>query len=220
MDNKHYRKKKMIMIVTRVPPFDRYSGGRTYILDFIKQMKKAGFQIEVLSLRQSKRSLYFIPAWFWVLCNIHIMNYSTINRIAIRNKTYLDIIMSTLIGSIYYFISKSKKSKYLSDSSKLLKRLNIILGDVITSFDEKKIGRGDLMTPEEIDFFKKIYSKIKPNVVVANYVWLAKIFDEMHDNRLKVILTHDVIFKRVESERKMGQQWHNPYWNRDREANE
>ncbi|MBO8130502.1 MAG: glycosyltransferase family 4 protein [Candidatus Marinimicrobia bacterium] len=76
-------------------------------------------------------------------------------------------------------------------------------------------GDRRVLNGREIDFVRRVIRKHRPQIVVADHTWMANIFDSDFTECLKVILTHDILFKRRRSFWSIGMESDCEVWDKD-----
>jgi len=136
----------------------------------------------------------------------------------IRLKSLQDLITLPL-GIAYNLISENKRQrfvdKFTSFATIFLKKTGKSLAKIVDTPSMKNHPATSL----ECRYIKHRIERSKPSVVIANYAWLAQIFDTFNDDLsvLKVVLAHDVIHQRTASAEKLRIQWGNFRWTREKE---
>ena len=211
-----------IQIYTRILPGDNFTGAKVYLLSLLEFLSKAGFEIELIAIGSSpggRSPVYKITSKINEYCSLYVRGNIIIKIFLFRFVDLSDFFFTPLAILFYLipeflrqplilkFDSFFKKNKvFISKQSKFLKK--------ITKFDQ-------ILYQKEIKFVKKSLNRFRPDVVIANYVWLADIFDLIPKERkiLKVLLAHEVIHKRIESALKNKIKMNYSDWNKERETN-
>jgi glycosyltransferase involved in cell wall biosynthesis len=211
-----------VMFVSRVIPVENSTGARTYVIDLLKYLKRNGCHIELVMVDTSpgRRSPVFkISPEVYKLGRVSVRNNHRLGRFLFRYTSILDLILSP-IGIIYYLIHSKKREKILELCYEIAN-----LGSRLSKRDARNFSNlpfidDTLANQEEIDFVNYRFNVFKPDVVLLNYVWLSPILDHLLDyhSSLKVIITHDVLHKRIESAKQFNISWTFSDWNRERES--
>ncbi|SRR5579883_666008 len=199
-----------VQIVSRDIPVENTGGNATYILDFMHYLRQAGCEIEYIllnSLSNGREPWYILPPMLASLAKVSVKDNFQVGRVLIQFNLLPIWLTKLLLRQAYnLLLPKTLKDIYRSARDKRRQ----ISDNVATpkAWD-------DLATPEELAFVNSQVVRFQPNVVVVNYAWLSNVFDGFISNEsvLKVILTHDILHKRVANFRKMGiapdiSEWH------------
>jgi glycosyltransferase involved in cell wall biosynthesis len=209
------------------------NGSDAYVLDFIKYLRKLGCEIEYISLQpylNGQRPWYVIPATLKALGNISVLNNFRINRILFRYNSLSDWVKEPL-KVIYYRLPQSIQ-KVLS------KIVNVVRNKPRQHQIEDKLPNWKelLLNSHKVNYVNFQIQKFQPDVVILNYVFLANAFNsflnqdlckaplfkggwgDRNNNILKVILTHDVFYKRIASFQEIGVSVEGGSWNSEIEA--
>ncbi|MDF5720853.1 MAG: glycosyltransferase family 4 protein [Rhizonema sp. PD37] len=203
-----------VQIVSRGLPIENTFGGSAYILDFMRYLQQADCEIEYVLLNSSPNGTipwYIIPTYLAALANVSVQNNLQIGRILLRFNSLSEWLTAPLLLLYNRLIPEKLKDFYRSARDERKKKLGHAIA--LQPWDT-------LVTPKELAFVNSRLVRFKPNVVVANYAWLGSVFDasSFDESVLKVILTHDILHKRVADFRRMGETSELSDWNWDNES--
>jgi Glycosyl transferases group 1 len=203
-----------IQFVSRNIPIENLVGNATYILDFIRYLRQAGCEIEFLVLDSSPNGRipwYVISPTLARIAHVSVKDNLRVGRVLLRFKSLSNWIIE-LLRLAYDRLPEILKNIYRSARDKRQQMPTWYMVDS-QIWDV-------LVTPEEVNFASSRFVKFKPDVVIANYVFLANILDSpyLDETVLKVILTHDVRHQRTAHFNKLGVTSFESNWNRETEA--
>jgi glycosyltransferase involved in cell wall biosynthesis len=206
-----------VQIISRYFPFENTDGSNAYVLDFMRYLRQADCEIEFVCLDSlpNKQFPWFVISSLWgTLANVQIRNNCRFNCVFLRFNSLSNWIAAP-IRLIYYQLPHDLRSIYISQIKKIIRKFyhSSITKQQIsyeqqpsTTISYVQDWKKLLPNPEEIAFAKTQFDRFKPDVVVANYAYLANILDALSINEtiLKVILTHDVRHQRTAHLNKIG----------------
>lgn len=207
-----------VQIVSRGIPIENTFGSCTYTLDFMRYLRQAGYEIEFIDLLNSSLILngetpwYIIPPTLAALANVSVKDNLRIGRVLLRLKSLPKWLIKQPLRQTYnLLLPETLKNIYRSATDKRQKTREHVVAP--EPWDA-------LVTQKEVAFVNSRFVKFKPNVVIANYAWLGSIFDNLtlNESVLKVILTHDILHKRVATFKKIGLSSELSDWDWDKEA--
>lgn len=204
-----------ILIVSREIPLENTIGSATYILNFLSYLRQVGFQIKYIIPNPSP-SLHVKAPWcvispnFFKLANISVKNNLRIGRLLLRFNSISDWVIESL-RLIYDRLPEALKNMYRSArEQRQLTPLYLVTSNVWDA---------PIMS-EESDFINSQFIRFKPDVVIANYAFLANVleFPVLDKNVVKAILTHDVRHQKGDRFQQLGLTSFETCWNRERET--
>ncbi|MBO3460911.1 glycosyltransferase family 4 protein [Aetokthonos hydrillicola Thurmond2011] len=203
-----------IQIVSRDIPIENTIGNATYILDFMRYLRKAGCKIEFVFLNSSPNGRfpwYIIPPAIAELANVSAKDNLRIGRILVRFNP-LSNLVAELLRPIYNQLPKMLKNIYRSYRDRRQEKPIYKYGVSSQPWDT-------LASLEEISFANLRFVKFKPDVVVVNYAFLSDILCShfLNEKVLKVILTHDVRSQRSAHFKKLNFSTFESYWSVEQE---
>lgn len=181
------RHQRNIVIIARYLPASNNDGSATYMLDIVRNLSNHGFHIDYLYLGQLGISL-LDPA---------SIQYYTIKPITGFLYRRILINYSVKAWLIFGYLRLPNFIKNIYRSLKIwLKQKNI------AGVSSNKIK--NLISNAEQFFIKTHLDQLKPDIVIADYIWLADGLELLSSNSktLKVLLAHDVVHQRLEAFRK------------------
>ncbi|BAY34809.1 group 1 glycosyl transferase [Nostoc carneum NIES-2107] len=203
-----------IQIISRDIPVENRFGSAAYIIDFLSYLQKLGYQIELTvinSLADNKTPWQIIPPNLARLANVSVKDNLRIGRILLRFNSLSDWIVAPLRLAYNHLLPEKLKNIYRSARNKAQAARSNIKSSSIW---------GHPIKPEEIDFANTRFVKFKPDVVIANYVFLADVLDSLYldETVLKVILTHDIRHQRTVDFNNFGVRAFELVWTREKES--
>jgi glycosyltransferase involved in cell wall biosynthesis len=210
---KYIQRPIKVQIVSREIPVENTIGNATYILNFLRYLRQAGCEIEYIipnSSPNGKAPWCVISPTLFKLANLSVKDNLKIGRLLLRFNSFSDWFIE-LLRLIYDKLPETLKNMYRSArEQRQLTPLYAVASDV---WNAPIMG-------EESDFIRSQFIRFKPDVVIANYAFLANVLDSpvLDKNVVKVILTHDVRHQRGAQFKKLGLASSEPYWNRERET--
>jgi glycosyltransferase involved in cell wall biosynthesis len=210
-----------ILFVTRVIPIGNSTGARSYVLSFLSYLKSNGFNIELACIDSSpggRSPILILPAALKNFCGLSFRDQTRFNRIVFRLKSFKDL-MAMPLGIAYQMLSEKKRHIFVDWSSALVSRFLKRTGNGSAAVEYMPSIKNHPATPEECQFVRKRIDKFKPDIVIVNYAWLAKVFDGVNLGPpiLKIVLAHDVIHQRFANAEKAGIQWGDYSWTSENE---
>lgn len=211
-----------ILFVSRVIPVENSTGARTYVIDLLKYLNGSGCEIELAIIDPSpgRRSPIFqISPLVSKLARTHVRNNFRVGRFLFRYTSFLDFIIAPF-GMIYYLFPRKVREKLAAWCYQIINEISGLLAGKALKISNTPLINDSLINQNEIDFVEFRRKMFQPDVVLLNYVWLSPLFDYFkdHDSVLKVILTHDLIHKRIESAKHLNIPWTFSDWNREKES--
>ncbi len=210
---KYIQRPIKVQIVSREIPVENTIGNATYILNFLGYLRQEGCKIEYIipnSSPNGKAPWYVISPTLSRLANLWVKDNLRISRLLLRFNSLLDWFIESL-RLIYDRFPETLKNMYRSarEQRQLMPLYAVASG----------VWNAPIM-PEERAFINSQFIRFKPDVVIANYAFLANVLDSpvLDKNVVKVILTHDVRHQRGAQFKKLGLASSEPYWNRERET--
>ncbi|MFQ4140947.1 glycosyltransferase family 4 protein [Chlorogloeopsis sp. ULAP02] len=207
--NRHIK----IQFISRDVPVENTAGNATYLLDFMRYLRQAGYEIEYVLTNSSpngRTPWYIIPPTLATLANVSVKNNLKIGRLLLRFNSLSDWLIE-LVRLAYDRLPEKLKNIYRSARNKRqIKPLYVI-----------STQKWDILaTPEEVAFTGSQFARFKPDVVVVNYAWLSDVFDVISADLsiLKVILTHDILHRRVADLKQIGAHIDISEWDRNKEV--
>jgi glycosyltransferase involved in cell wall biosynthesis len=199
-----------IQIISRSIPAENTDGSNAYMLDFLSYLRKSGCEVQYISIESSPNKQlpwFVISSSLKIFANVQVRNNWQLGHILLRFNLLSNWITAP-IRLIYYQVPQNIRSIYTFRFIKVIKNIynlrtikkqEISKQEANTTIYNAKNWRKLIATPEEISFAKTKFDKFKPDVVVANYVYLANILDALSidETILKVILTHDLFHQRT-----------------------
>jgi glycosyltransferase involved in cell wall biosynthesis len=192
-------KKIKLQFFSRDVPVLNYFGSGSIVMSFLSYLNKKSFEIEYVLLDPvfaKPVPILRFPAFFKLKC----MDVRTVGRYLIdfRVKRLLNYIYFSLLDkssvNIKNILKRSRSFYYQLDKKPRVKNIPVSLKIMDSYLDQK-----------ELDFARSTFIDYKPDVVIANYAWVAGVFDVFPLNHyMKVVLTHDVLYKRFQSYREKG----------------
>lgn len=209
-----------LQIVGRYLPVGLPYGGCTYVEDFLRYLRQEGFEIECILLDPSPggdKPWYVVPSVIEEFVTISARNNLRFGSILFRLRPLLAYCIAALPRLVYNSVLP-ERIKNIYRSAK--KRRQQIYGHGATTTDTQRQGWDTLATPEEIAFARAQFARFKPDVVIANYAWLGGVLDVLPPDEavLKVILTHDLLHRRVTGFEKVGVDSHHSNWDWEKES--
>lgn len=189
-----------VQIVSRYVPAENVVGHYTYLLDFMRYLRHADCKLELVALDPLFGDAT-IPPEVQEIADVYVRKLPQMEsktsegRLLSRCKTLLRPFYMRLPGQYLYI---ARKIFYWLRGKEIYEAKN---------WDA-------LPTNEEMKFAKIRFETFQPDVVIANYTFLGRVLDLFSDNKriLKVILTWDIRYQRVESYRKGGYQPDDSNW--------
>ncbi|MEB3219538.1 MAG: glycosyltransferase [Nostocales cyanobacterium 94392] len=211
-------KKIKIQIISRTFPLKNNAGRDAYILDFVNYLRQVNCEVEYVSINPSATDKYpwcIIPSTLGKPRNVRVRNNLQIGRILLRFNVLSDWIAGPL-RLIFHKLPQRLKNIFRLTIQKFKKKSNQLINKTQNLRDWQDV----LATSEEIAFAKTQIDRFKPDVIVVNYIYLAKILDilESDKNILKAILTHDVFHQRNALFQKIGVVMGDGNWNLEAET--
>lgn len=211
-----------VMFVSRVIPVENSTGARTYVIHLLKYLNTSGCNIELVIIDTSpgRRSPIFqISPVVSKLARVHVRDNIRFGRFLFRYTSFLDFIIAPF-GIIFYLISREEREKVLGWCYKIADMIPRFLKSKALNMSTSPLINDALANRKEIDFVESRFNTFQPDIVLLNYVWLSPIFDHLldDDSILKVILTHDVIHKRIDSAKQFNIPWTFSNWNCEKES--
>lgn len=208
------KKNIKIQIISRNIPVENTIGNATYILDFIRYLRRSGCKIEYILLNSSpngKTPWYVIPPSLAALTKVSARDNIRIGRILLRFNSLLEWLIAPLHLAYNVLLPETLKNIYRSARDERQKmRAHAIAPQLWDT----------LATSEEVAFASSQFAKFKPDVVIANYAFLGNVLDSpcLKETVLKVILTHDVRHHRTAHFKKLGITSFESNWSRETET--
>lgn len=204
-----------IQIVESGIPVENTAGNSTYLLDFIDYLCQVGFEVEYVVLKVSpngKIPWCIIPSRIRSITSVVARSNLRIGGVLLRFNSLSDWAIAPLRLAYIRLLPKKLKSIYYSAKKELQQRRGYYQ---VTP----QAGTG-FPTPEEVAFASIQFVRFKPDVVVVNYAVLGSVLDAIPSSEpvLKVILTHDILYKRFANLRKIGLVPELLEWDWDQEA--
>lgn len=198
-----------VQIISRNVLVENANGNNTYVLDFMHYLRQAGCELEYVLLSSPNGIPWYIIPPSLAGVSVSARNYLRIGRVLFSFKLLLNRFIESL-RSPYERLPESWKNIYRSARDKRKQPPRYIV----------RSQPGDLeATPEEVAFASSQFVRFKPDVVVANYAFLANVLDSPTlDEILKVILTHDVRHHRFAHFKKLGLATFESEWSREQET--
>lgn len=159
-----------------------------------------------------------MPAVLKDLCDLSFRNHIMLNRMVFRLKSLQDLVAIPL-GIAYHLIPEKRRQKFANMCSSLATRISIRTGKSIAGIEHVPYFKNYPASSSECQFVRDRIDSFKPDVIIANYAWLAEVYDSMdyNDDSLKIILAHDVIHERFANAEKQGIPWGDYSWTREKE---
>lgn len=209
-----------IQIFTRAFPGDSYTGAKRYLIEFLTYLNSSGFNVELIMIGDSpgeRSSIFFIQSDVHKIAKIHVRNNKHFGKVLFRYKKIKDWLLVP-VGFLYCLI-KQKNDKLLDYIDNIVKKTLKNNYSNSKKLEPHNTYRDSLLSPAELEFAFKHINRFDPDVVVANYVWLAGLFDMLPSKKiLKVILTHEVIHQRVDIALKHNIDLNYSNWTWDKES--
>jgi hypothetical protein len=209
-----------VQIVSREIPVENTFGNASYILDFMHYLQNAGCKIDYVLVSPLPHSKYYgyaiLSNNLTRLVQVSVKDTVQIGRIVVEYKSWRKILRNLLLQPLrfaYNCLPESWKNSYRSKRDNWQRKLK----------HEPEFQPWDaLATPEEVAFASCRFVRFKPNVVIANYTFLANILESpaLDETVLKVILTHDVRYQRSDLYKKLGLTTGESDWSREQESTE
>lgn len=192
---------RKILFVSRTVPIPNTDGSSTYLQDLFTYLKKQGVSINYafLGALPQHKFCWRIPAQLDDLVTISTSEYLRVGNLLFRKLVTKCLLkFQEVIGRCHSLRNKQK------------------------TIASKKEPRWLNLSKSEKRFVTECFKRFVPHVVVADYVWLAQVFDTLPKSSqiLRVILTHDVLHQRSNDLRKAGLRAEEGTWTRDKEAYE
>ncbi|OUL36828.1 hypothetical protein BV372_05530 [Nostoc sp. T09] len=203
-----------IQFVSRDIPVENKFGNAAYIVDFISYLQKLGYKIEftvINSLADSKTPWHIIPPTLARLANVSVKDNLRIGRLLLRFNSLSDWIVAPLRLAYNQLLPEKLKNIYRSARDKAQEACSHIKSSSIW---------GHPIKPEEVAFANTQFLKFKPDVVIANYAFLADVLESpyLDETVLKVILTHDIRHQRTVDFNNFGVSAFELVWTREQES--
>jgi hypothetical protein len=206
-----------IQIISRDIPVENTIGNATYMLNFLDYLRQVGCQVEYIIPNTSpvhniKAPWYLISPTLSKLARILVKDNVRVGRFLLRFNSLSDWVIE-LLRIIYDRLPENLKNMYrFAREQRQLTPLHLINSNV---WDAP-------IKPEESDFINSQFIRFKPDVVIANYAFLANVLDFpiLDKNAVKAILTHDVRHQRGNQFKKLGLTSFETCWNQERETQE
>ncbi len=205
-------------------PVENTNGSDAYVLDFLRYLEQAGCEVEYVSLDPlpgGKFPWYVIPSTILeTFANMEVYNNLRIGGVVLRFNSLSDWVKEPLRVIYRRLFNNDLKNIYRAAraAGKRLQKRHEQQLPTTNSYVEN--WQEILATSEDAAFAKTLFDRFKPDVVVVNYVFLANILDAFSPDEtgLKVILTHDVFYKRNASFKEIGILLEAGTWNWEIEA--
>ncbi|MEI2581703.1 glycosyltransferase family 4 protein [Scytonema sp. PRP1] len=201
-----------VQIISREIPVENTRGNATYILNFLQYLQQMGYKIEYIlpnSLLSSRTPWHIISPTLAKLANVVVKDNLKIGRLLLRFNSLSDWLIESL-RLIYDRLPETLKNIYRSARDQ--RQLTPMYAVPSCVWDAP-------LLLEETAFINSQFLRFKPDIVIANYAFLANVLDSpvLDKNVLKVILTHDVRHQRVAQFKKLGLASSEPYWSKEQE---
>lgn len=191
-----------IQVISKTPPYENY-GGTTYLLDFLSYLHKQGCEIEYTIIKSTPNDTnpwYVIPTAFRKIVNMSARNNLRFKFILFRVKPLKDWFL--IVPKLFSYFLPNKIKNALLSSIKIWYKSNFKADNNINNQTTDT-----LPIEEELAFVAAEFNRFQPDIVIANYAWVASVLDilPVQSSAVKVILTHDVLHQRVENFKRLGQ---------------
>jgi len=211
-----------ILLVTRVIPVENSTGARAYLIDFLSYLKTFGFEIELALLDSSpggKSPVFMTSSKILNLCKISLKNNYRLGRFLFRFESFLDL-FAMPFGLLYYLLPNSKRDIYRNLCYSTLGITSSFFSNHHTIVKEKPQIKDKLASPSEKAFVRTCVENFRPQIIIINYAWLSGVLDvlPMKKTILKILLTHDIIHKRVKSAENFYAHWDYSTWDSKKES--
>lgn len=220
-----------VQIVSRHFPLGN-SGSCVYLMDFLRYLQQAGFEIECIILHSSivSKGLLIIPSEVEKITFVAIDSLR-VGRVLLRSRSWVewiktspwlvyDLLPNNKLKNIYRFVKKRLHQVYGHVPTSKKVQLNVPPSSSKAALSKLKVETDALPTPEEISFAKAQFARFKPDVVIANYTCLGGVLDALSANEaiLKVILTCDIQHQRFTSFQQVGVDSDGLNWDWEKES--
>jgi len=190
-----------IHIVTRAFPIENTMGSHSYLLSLAVYLKQLGFQVSLLLLDPSPGGnipVFVIPGLARELFRVSARDNIQLCHLLLRFKSLQDWLVSP-IWTAYYLLAEALHDMSFTAWHDPMKRIHQILRQFITVGNSRVRPWDALTTSDEIEFCRNAFVSDKPDIVIANYAFLADVFSAIPPDKpvLRVIITHDVRHQRV-----------------------
>ena len=211
-----------VLFVTRVIPIANSTGARSYVFDFLTYLKSKAFNLELACVDASpggRSPILFLPSVLRNLCDLSFRNHIHLNRVVFRLKSLLDL-AAMPFGLVYHLLPEKKRSEFINTCVSLASMIFNKTGNRFEKFVHHPSVKNYPATSMECQFVRDRIDQFRPDIIIANYAWLAQVFDSIsdHDNILKIVLAHDVIHQRYSIAQKLGIQWGDYPWTCEEET--
>ena len=124
------------------------------------------------------------------------------------------------LGIIFHLLPENNRQKFVNICAALASVFSKKAGYGLENLRYHPSVKNFPATRSECQFVRDRIDKFKPDVIIANYAWLAQVFDVIseHNGIFKIILAHDIIHQRFTSAEKSGIQWGDFPWTREKET--
>ena len=189
---------KHILFISRFYIHVNNDGSSAYILDLMKYLKENSFDITYVLLPQIKINKY---PWYKIPKSVsELMSVETNSFIRVGNYLIAKIIILEWIPILIWLVYMQSPLRFKKFYRKLRTSLNHWFNEKSKLFKKSNVEIRTLdISPNEKLYINKLMNKYSPSAVIVDFASLAGIFDAITDssNIKKILLTHDVLFKRA-----------------------
>jgi len=177
-------KKPVVLVITHVIPYPPSAGNEIRILNMLSWLRSVGYYTVLLLNHRPQVEVQ--NGLLGVVDEVHIAADYT------PSKQFT----GDLLYNFLNIVNKNTFLKFICESIKILDSLNYKL--------EAKNTRRWLCPPELLIATEILSQKLRPEVVIAEYIFTADCLDAVPADVLKVIDTHDMFSRKKEQVQKFG----------------
>lgn len=199
-------------------------GASRYILSILEYLSKENFNIHYISTGLSIKSWLKLFSLSPRMQRILIKSLFYYCRFFLTRPALWKEYFKTFLFFLYSSLPIPIKKKYRSLKQIVLKPLNLEFkddSDINPNLIKINSNLYEVIQKETISLIKQEIQRLSPQIIIANYVWMAYTLDLANFNTLKVIITIDVMHERLASFEKYNLGSIEPHlsiWDRQTEA--
>jgi hypothetical protein len=193
-----------VLIVSREYPAPGRHGSGVYTLDIARYLHNSGFRLDYLFLGELALDydrLHHLDFEVARLMRVIAPGQIVFGRVGLPRPVGWKGWLAAALRPIYNRLPQALRRGYRSVRGQPKTGNNIGSRRPVSP-----MAHDSLATMAEMEAFSQAYQRLKPEVVIIDYAWLAPLLDQIEDAErvVTVILTKDVLHRRVEDFARLG----------------